>query len=89
MDPETLLALGREALLLMVMASLPPLLASLCVGVLMGLVQATTQVQESTLTTVPKLAAAIGALVLAGPWIAAQLTQFTARLMTAMAGVQL
>ncbi len=77
MNPDTFLALGREALTMLVIASAPPLLASLLVGVLASLFQATTQIQESTLSSVPKLLAAIGALVLAGPWIGEHLARFT------------
>lgn len=79
MTNETLIALGREALLLMVLASLPPIAASLIVGFLSSLFQATTQIQESTLSVVPKLCAAVLSLVIAGPWIASQLTRFTAQ----------
>jgi flagellar biosynthetic protein FliQ len=89
MGTDVLLALGREAVLLMVLASLPPLLASMAMGILMGLVQATTQIQEPALASVPKLAAAILALTLSGPWISAQLVSFTARLMMAIGSVQL
>jgi flagellar biosynthesis protein FliQ len=81
MDTSMLLSLAREALVLMVLASLPPIGASLVVGFLMSLVQATTQVQESTLSVVPKLCAAVLALVIAGPWIGGQLTRFTTQLM--------
>jgi len=80
MTQDMLLALGREALLLMVLASLPPVCASLVVGFLASLFQATTQIQESTLSVVPKLCAAVLSLVIAGPWIAAQLTRFAAQL---------
>ena len=68
MTQDMLLGLGREALLLMVLASLPPIAASLVVGLLMSLFQATTQIQESTLSVVPKLCAAVIALALTGPW---------------------
>jgi flagellar biosynthetic protein FliQ len=87
MTQDVLLVLGREALLLMVLASLPPVGASLVVGFLMSLFQATTQLQESTLTVVPKLCAAVLALVLAGPWIAGQLTRFTHQLLALIAEV--
>ena len=89
MTQELLLSLGREALLLMVLASLPPILASLVVGLASTLFQATTQLQESTLSVVPKLVAAVGALVIAGPWISAQLVRFTAQLFNALGTVQL
>jgi flagellar biosynthetic protein FliQ len=87
MSQDVLLALGREALLLMVLASLPPIAASLVVGFLMSLFQATTQLQESTLTVVPKLCAAVLALVLAGPWIAGQLSLFTHQVLMVIAEV--
>ena len=84
MTQDMLLSLGREALLLMVLASLPPIGASLVVGFLSSLFQATTQLQESTLSVVPKLCAAVLALVLTGPWIGAQLTVFCARVLTVL-----
>lgn len=87
MTQDVLLSLGREALLLMVLASLPPIGASLVVGFLMSLFQATTQLQESTLTVVPKLCAAVLALVLAGPWIAGQLTRFAHQILMVIAEV--
>lgn len=87
MSHEMLLNLGREALLLMVLASLPPILASLTVGFLMSLFQATTQIQENTLSVVPKLCAAVLGLVVAGPWIGDQLSRFTTQLLLALPGV--
>lgn len=87
MTQDVLLTLGREALLLMVLASLPPIGASLLVGFLASLFQATTQLQETTLSVVPKLGAAVLALVLAGPWIAGQLTRFTHQLLLLIAEV--
>lgn len=80
MDTANILVLAREALLLMILASVPPIVASLVVGFSMSLVQATTQIQESTLSVVPKLCAAVLALVIAGPWIGAQLSRFATQL---------
>ena len=87
MDTSLLLGVAREALMLMVLASLLPIGASLVVGFLMSLLQATTQVQESTLSVVPRLCAAVLALVIAGPWIGAQLTRFTTQLMLTLPSV--
>lgn len=87
MDTNQILALAREALLLMVMASAPPILSSLVVGFAMSVFQASTQIQESTLSVVPKLCAAVIALVIAGPWIGAQLTRFTTQLFLALPNV--
>jgi len=87
MDSSMLLMLGREALVLMVLASLPPIGAAMLVGFLISLFQATTQIQESTLSVVPRLCAAVLALVIAGPWIAEQLSRFTTQLFLALPGV--
>ena len=87
MDASMLLMLGREALVLMVLASLPPIGAAMVVGFLISLFQATTQIQESTLSVVPRLCAAVLALVIAGPWIAEQLSRFTTQLFLALPGV--
>jgi flagellar biosynthesis protein FliQ len=72
----TAVALGREALLLVLLVSAPPLLAALAAGLLTGVLQAATQVQEPALGVVPRLAAALAALGVAGPWIAARLVRF-------------
>jgi flagellar biosynthesis protein FliQ len=88
MSTEALLAVGREALVLMVLASLPPVLAGLLVGVGMGVLQAVTQVQEPTLSVVPRLCAALLALAVAFPWIGGQLIRFTAALFQATGSVR-
>src|SRR6185295_11881089 len=86
---DALLALAREALLLMVLASLPPIAASLVVGFLMSLLQAATSIQEQTLSVVAEPLAKKLELVVAAPWIAGQLTRFTAQLLAAVAQVSL
>ena len=88
MSTEALLAVGREALVLMVLVSTPPVLAGLLVGVAMGLLQAVTQVQEATLSVVPRLCAALLALAVAFPWIGGQMLRFTAALLQAVGSVR-
>jgi flagellar biosynthesis protein FliQ len=77
MDP-VLLHVGREALLLALLVSAPPLLAALLVGAVTGVLQAATQVQEQSLGVVPRLAAVLGALALFAPWIGARVVRFAA-----------
>ncbi len=77
MDPS-LLALGREALVLVLLVSAPPLLAALAVGLATGVLQAATQVQEPAIGVVPRLAAVLAALAVAAPWIAARAARFAA-----------
>ncbi len=77
LDPA-LLALGREAVVLALHVSAPPLLLALVVGLGVGVLQAATQVQEPTLAVVPRLVAVLGGLVFSGPWVAARLVHFAA-----------
>jgi flagellar biosynthetic protein FliQ len=86
MPPHALLNIAREALFLMVLVSAPPVLASLGVGLAVGLFQAATQLHEPTLSVVPKLAASALALAIAGPWIGAQLIRFALALLRALPG---
>ncbi len=75
---DYLIGVAREGLLLAVVLSAPVVLAALLVGLLVGLLQATTQIQEPTLSFVPKLVAVAIALAVSGPWVGQQLIRFTA-----------
>jgi flagellar biosynthesis protein FliQ len=81
-----LLHLAREALLLALLLSAPPLAAALLAGLVTGLLQAATQVQEPSLSAVPRIAAVLGALVVAGPWIGARLVRFAAEALALATG---
>lgn len=74
---DYILQVAREGLYLVLIASAPPVLTSMAVGLLVSVVQATTQIQEQTLTFVPKLVAVMASLAIAGPWIGEQLIRFT------------
>lgn len=69
MGPETVLAVGQDALWLAVLLAGPLLLSALAVGLLIGIFQAATQIQEMTLSFIPKLLALVVALFVAGPWM--------------------
>jgi len=66
----------REALLLVLVVSAPPMLASVLVGFVVSVFQATTQIQEQTLSYVPKLIAVFLTLAVLGPWMLAQTLRF-------------
>ena len=89
MSQASLVAVGREALVLMIVASAPPLIASMLAWLLASALQAVFSLQESTLSVVPKLGAAMLALVLAGPWIGAQLARFASQVMALLPTVSL
>jgi type III secretion HrpO family protein len=82
---DAVLRVAQEGLLLVLVCSAPPVLAALVVGLLMGVLQAATQIQEQTINLVPKIAAVAVALVVAGPWIGAQLLRFTQAVMASIA----
>jgi len=86
LDP-LLLQVGREALVVSLLLSAPPLAAALLVGVVTGVLQAATQVQEQTLGVVPRLVAVVVALAVAAPWIGARAARFTADCLQLLARV--
>jgi len=67
----------QKALYLVLVASGLPIMASLVVGLAIALFQATTQIQEQTLSFAPKIITVFGVLAIAGPWIGHQLLSFT------------
>ena len=81
---NTYVSLAGEALWLILLLSLPPLLASLVVGLVISLLQALTQVQEQTLTFVPKIIATILVLIITAGWMLSTLREFTGRVFDAM-----
>lgn len=80
MTPETVLTVGSQALQLVLMLAAPLLLTALAVGVLIGVFQAATQINEQTLSFIPKLLSTAAVLVVTGPWMLRLLTEFTRRL---------
>ncbi len=69
MDQDIVIEVGRDALFLIVALAGPLLLSALLVGLLVGVFQAATQIQEQTLSFIPKLLALVIALVVLGPWL--------------------
>ncbi len=84
MTAEWVLRILREGLLLILLLSAGPMLASLLTGLLTGLLQATTQIQEQTLSAAPKLAAVFLTLAIMGPWMLQQMMRFTHALFEAI-----
>ena len=80
------LDLSKQALEITLMVSAPMLLAGLVVGVLVSLFQAVTQIQEPTLTFIPKIVAVSLALLLFLPWMVTTLVQFTRHVFEALPG---
>ena len=76
MNPESVLSMGRQALEVTMLVSAPLMLVALVTGLLVSIFQAATQINESTLSFIPKLLAMFVTLVVVGPWMLAQLTDY-------------
>ncbi|MBK1721306.1 flagellar biosynthesis protein FliQ [Thiocystis violacea] len=80
MTPEMVVDIGKEAGEIIILLAAPPLLTGLIIGLAISLLQAATQIQEMTLTFIPKLIGIGGSLVLAGPWMLSLITDYVTRL---------
>jgi len=81
MTPEMVTSIGQQALWVTMMIAGPLLLSALAVGLLVGMFQAATQINEMTLSFIPKLFVLVMALVVAGPWMLTVITNYTRSLM--------
>ncbi len=79
MNAQVVLTAGRDALVMLLMVSLPVLLTVLVVGLLVSIFQAITQIHETTLSFVPKLIAAVVVFAIAGPWMLSTLVDYIRR----------
>jgi flagellar biosynthetic protein FliQ len=77
MTPETVMTIAQRALEMTLLLAAPLLLVALLVGLLVGVFQAATQINEMTLSFIPKLLGIATALVLAGPWMLKELVNYT------------
>lgn len=76
MTPETVMTLGYQAMRLTIMLAAPLLLVALVTGLVISLFQAATQINEMTLSFIPKLLAVFATLVIAGPWMLATVLDY-------------
>jgi flagellar biosynthetic protein FliQ len=77
MSPEVVMSIGQRALEMALMLAAPLLLTSLLVGLLVGVFQAATQINEMTLSFIPKLLGMSTVMVVAGPWMLKELVGYT------------
>lgn len=73
---EYIVAISKQTMFLALVLTAPPVLVAMLVGLVISILQATTQIQEQTLTFVPKLVAVVAILALAGAWMLTQLATF-------------
>lgn len=89
MTPESVITLGRQGIEVTLMLAAPLLLAALAIGLIVSIFQAATQINETTLSFIPKMVGIFVMLVIAGPWMVTVITNFMRQVFTsipAMAG---
>jgi len=86
MDASQVFTAGQQGLYLMLMVSAPVLIVVLVVGLLVSIFQAATQINEATLSFVPKIIAAVVALAVAGPWMMTMLVEYLQRTLQSIPG---
>ena len=87
MDADLVMELAKDALTLTLLLSAPILVVSLVVGLVIAMFQAATQINEMTLSFVPKLLAVAVVLIWAGPWMLRLITDFTTQLVERIPGL--
>lgn len=87
MTPETVLTVASQSLTVTSMLAAPLLLSALATGVFVGVLQAATQINEMTLSFIPKLLALVLSLLVAGPWMLKVLLAYTQNLFTSIPGM--
>lgn len=84
MTPETVMTIGRQALELTLIVSAPLLLTALAIGLVVSIFQAATQINEMTLSFIPKLLGMFVVLIIAGPWMIGLLLDYMQRLFSSI-----
>ena len=87
MTPEMVMTIGQRALEITILLSMPLLLAALIIGLLVGVFQAATQINEMTLSFIPKLLAMAAVLAITGPWMLRTLVEYTRNLIESIPGM--
>ena len=84
MNPQQVLAAGQQGLYMLLMVSAPVLIVVLVVGLVVSIFQAATQINEATLSFVPKIVAAVAVLGIGGPWMMTTLVEYLQRTLQAI-----
>lgn len=87
MTPESVMTIGRQAMEVTLMVAAPMLLVALIIGLIVSIFQAATQINESTLSFIPKLVGIFVALVVAGPWMLSVMLDYMRQVFTNLPGL--
>ena len=86
MDAQQVFTAGQQGLYVLLMVAAPVLIAVLVVGLIVSVFQAATQINEATLSFVPKIVAAVAVLAFAGPWMMTTLVEYLQRTLQSIPG---
>ncbi|MCB5183773.1 flagellar biosynthesis protein FliQ [Methylobacillus gramineus] len=84
MSPESVMTIGRQAMEVLLLVAGPVLLVVLVIGLLVSIFQAATQINEATLTFIPKLLGVFATLLIAGPWMLSVITDYLRHVLTSI-----
>jgi flagellar biosynthetic protein FliQ len=87
MTPESVMTLGRTALEITILVSAPVLLVTLVVGLIVSIFQAATQINDTSLSFIPKIIAVLITFAIAGPWMLTVMTDYMRRVLTGLPGI--
>jgi flagellar biosynthesis protein FliQ len=87
MTPESVMTLGRQAMEVTLMVAAPLLMVALVIGLIVSIFQAATQINETTLSFIPKLVGIFIAMLIAGPWMLSVMLDYMRQLFTGIPGM--
>lgn len=87
MTPEAVMTIGRTALEVTILVASPVLLITLVIGLIVSVFQAATQINDPSLSFIPKLLAVLATFALAGPWMLTVMTDYMRRVLTDLPGI--
>jgi flagellar biosynthetic protein FliQ len=87
MTPDTVVDITQRALIVLLIVGSPLLLSALAIGLFIGMIQAATQVNEMTLSFIPKILVLVATLFMVGPWILQTMIDYSQRLIRDIPGL--
>jgi len=87
MTPESVMTIGRQAMEVTLMVAAPMLLTALAVGLIVSIFQAATQINEMTLSFIPKLVGIFAAMIIAGPWMLTIMVDYMRQMFSSIPGM--
>ena len=87
MTPDSVMSLGRGALEMTLLVSAPVLIVTLVVGLIVSVFQAATQINDASLSFIPKVVAVLATFAIAGPWMLTVMTDYMRRALTNLPGI--